>query len=112
MYTTELGKVASTAASLMAEDPEKLASFDARVANDEFIEANDWMPEAYRRTLTWQISQHAHSEIVGMLPEGNWLTRAPSSSARQFSSPRSRTKAATDFTSIAPPKRSAPAATK
>lgn len=78
MYTTELGKVASTAASLMAEDPEKLASFDARVANDEFIEANDWMPEAYRRTLTRQISQHAHSEIVGMLPEGNWLTRAPS----------------------------------
>ena len=78
MYTTELGKVSSTAASLLSEDPEKLAAFDARVAQDEFIEANDWMPEAYRRTLTRQISQHAHSEIVGMLPEGNWLTRAPS----------------------------------
>jgi ring-1,2-phenylacetyl-CoA epoxidase subunit PaaA len=48
------------------------------VANDEFIEPKDWMPEAYRKTLIRQISQHAHSEIVGMLPEGNWVTRAPS----------------------------------
>jgi ring-1,2-phenylacetyl-CoA epoxidase subunit PaaA len=48
------------------------------VAADEFIEPKDWMPEAYRRTLVRQISQHAHSEIVGMLPEGNWITRAPS----------------------------------
>ncbi|MDE2333525.1 MAG: 1,2-phenylacetyl-CoA epoxidase subunit A [Rhodospirillales bacterium] len=45
---------------------------------EERIEANDWMPDAYRRTLLRQISQHAHSEIVGMLPEGNWITRAPS----------------------------------
>ena len=52
--------------------------FDARIDAGEFIEAKDWMPEAYRRTLTRQISQHAHSEIVGMLPEGNWITRAPS----------------------------------
>ena len=42
------------------------------------IEAKDWMPDAYRKTLVRQISQHAHSEIVGMLPEGNWITRAPS----------------------------------
>lgn len=42
------------------------------------IEARDWMPEKYRQTLIRQISQHAHSEIVGMLPEGNWITRAPS----------------------------------
>jgi ring-1,2-phenylacetyl-CoA epoxidase subunit PaaA len=42
-----------------------------------FIEAKDWMPENYRKTLVRQISQHAHSEIVGMLPEGNWITRAP-----------------------------------
>lgn len=60
------------------EDPDRLAAFEARVAADEFIEPKDWMPEAYRRTLVRQISQHAHSEIVGMLPEGNWITRAPS----------------------------------
>jgi len=79
MYTTELDKTAGSAAAPVAvEDPALLAAFEARVANDEFIEPKDWMPEAYRRTLTRQISQHAHSEIVGMLPEGNWLTRAPS----------------------------------
>jgi ring-1,2-phenylacetyl-CoA epoxidase subunit PaaA len=75
MYTTELQKSAKIAST---EDPEKLAAFEARVAADEFIEPKDWMPEAYRRTLTRQISQHAHSEIVGMLPEGNWISRAPS----------------------------------
>jgi ring-1,2-phenylacetyl-CoA epoxidase subunit PaaA len=75
MYTTEMQK---TAKIVSTEDPEKLAAFEARVAADEFIEPKDWMPEAYRRTLTRQISQHAHSEIVGMLPEGNWITRAPS----------------------------------
>jgi ring-1,2-phenylacetyl-CoA epoxidase subunit PaaA len=75
MYTTELGKTKNVAST---EDSEKLAAFEARVAADEFIEPKDWMPEAYRRTLTRQISQHAHSEIVGMLPEGNWITRAPS----------------------------------
>jgi len=53
------------------------ARFDARIDAGEFIEAKDWMPEAYRKTLLRQISQHAHSEIVGMLPEGNWITRAP-----------------------------------
>jgi ring-1,2-phenylacetyl-CoA epoxidase subunit PaaA len=75
MYTTELGKTNTLAST---EDPERLAAFEARVAADEFIEPKDWMPEAYRRTLTRQISQHAHSEIVGMLPEGNWIGRAPS----------------------------------
>ncbi|MBM3380264.1 MAG: 1,2-phenylacetyl-CoA epoxidase subunit PaaA [Betaproteobacteria bacterium] len=54
------------------------ARFDARIDRDEKIEAKDWMPEAYRKTLLRQISQHAHSEIVGMLPEGNWISRAPS----------------------------------
>src|SRR5512134_4121426 len=53
------------------------AEFDAKLAQGGFIEAKDWMPEKYRRTLVRQISQHAHSEIVGMLPEGNWITRAP-----------------------------------
>ena len=52
--------------------------FNAKLARGDFIEAKDWMPEAYRKTLVRQISQHAHSEIVGMLPEGNWITRAPS----------------------------------
>jgi ring-1,2-phenylacetyl-CoA epoxidase subunit PaaA len=75
MYTTELSK---TAKIQNLEDPKLLEAFEARVAADEFIEPKDWMPEAYRRTLTRQISQHAHSEIVGMLPEGNWITRAPS----------------------------------
>ena len=52
--------------------------FQARIDADERIEPKDWMPEAYRKTLIRQISQHAHSELVGMLPEGNWITRAPS----------------------------------
>ncbi len=52
--------------------------FDATIAADQRIEPRDWMPEAYRKTLIRQIAQHAHSEIIGMQPEGNWITRAPS----------------------------------
>jgi ring-1,2-phenylacetyl-CoA epoxidase subunit PaaA len=52
--------------------------FQAKIDAETKIEPKDWMPEAYRKTLIRQISQHAHSEIVGMLPEGNWITRAPS----------------------------------
>ncbi len=52
--------------------------FNQRIARDEKIEPKDWMPEKFRKTHIRQISQHAHSEIVGMLPEGNWITRAPS----------------------------------
>jgi ring-1,2-phenylacetyl-CoA epoxidase subunit PaaA len=52
-------------------------AFQARIDADIKIEPKNWMPEAYRKTLIRQISQHAHSEIVGMLPEGNWVTRAP-----------------------------------
>ena len=52
--------------------------FEAYIASDAKIEPKDWMPDAYRKTLIRQISQHAHSEVVGMLPEGNWVTRAPS----------------------------------
>ncbi|HEX6446567.1 MAG TPA: 1,2-phenylacetyl-CoA epoxidase subunit PaaA [Streptosporangiales bacterium] len=59
-----------------AMTPER--EFDERVAADERIEPRDWMPDAYRKTLVRQIAQHAHSEIVGMQPEGNWITRAPS----------------------------------
>lgn len=54
------------------------AAFDALIEADGRIEPRDWMPEAYRRTLIRQISQHAHSEIIGMQPEGAWITRAPS----------------------------------
>jgi ring-1,2-phenylacetyl-CoA epoxidase subunit PaaA len=60
------------------EDAEKLARFEARIAAGESIEPRDWMPERYRKQLVRMMSQHAHSEIVGMLPEGNWITRAPS----------------------------------
>ncbi len=52
--------------------------FEGKLAKNEMIEPKDWMPENYRKHLIRQISQHAHSEIVGMLPEGNWITRAPS----------------------------------
>jgi ring-1,2-phenylacetyl-CoA epoxidase subunit PaaA len=77
MYTQSLSldKPAPTGAP---EDADKIARFQARIDAEERIEARDWMPEAYRRTLIRQISQHAHSEIIGMQPEGNWLTRAPS----------------------------------
>ncbi len=67
----------SDCASLDELSPEERA-FQARIDADIKIEPKDWMPEAYRKTLIRQVSQHAHSEIVGMLPEGNWITRAPS----------------------------------
>ncbi|EYD72327.1 1,2-phenylacetyl-CoA epoxidase subunit PaaA [Limimaricola hongkongensis] len=61
-----------------AEASEKDREFQEKIDRGVRIEANDWMPEGYRKTLIRQISQHAHSEIVGQLPEGNWITRAPS----------------------------------
>ena len=57
--------------------PQEEAKFQARVDAEEKIEPKDWMPEAYRQSLIRQISQHAHSEVIGMQPEGNWITRAP-----------------------------------
>jgi len=79
MYTQGLDqKGQSTPQSAELEDAAQLEAFMQRVGEEEKIEAKDWMPEAYRRTLVRQISQHAHSEIIGMQPEGNWLTRAPS----------------------------------
>jgi ring-1,2-phenylacetyl-CoA epoxidase subunit PaaA len=56
--------------------------FEGKLAKNEMIEPKDWMPENYRKHLIRQISQHAHSEIIGMLPEGNWITRAPSLRAK------------------------------
>jgi ring-1,2-phenylacetyl-CoA epoxidase subunit PaaA len=65
------GAVATSELELQAE-------FDQMVAADQRIEPRDWVPDAYRKTLVRQIAQHAHSEIIGMQPEGNWITRAPS----------------------------------
>ncbi len=78
MYTQGLDQAGKDAAGEHREETaEQLDAFQARIDAEEKIEAKDWMPEAYRRTLIRQISQHAHSEIIGMQPEGNWLTRAP-----------------------------------
>lgn len=81
MYTQAMDIAAAKGEKLggpvVAENPQYQAEFDAKIDRGDFIEAKDWMPEAYRKTLVRQISQHAHSEIVGMLPEGNWITRAP-----------------------------------
>ncbi|MEP6854929.1 MAG: Phenylacetic acid catabolic protein, partial [Pedococcus sp.] len=54
------------------------AGFDTTIGHGDRIEPRDWMPDAYRRTLIRQIAQHAHSEIIGMQPEGSWIGRAPS----------------------------------
>lgn len=63
--------------SIQEENPEKLAEFEARIARGEKIEPSDWMPDLYRKQLIRMIEQHAHSEIIGALPEGTWVTRAP-----------------------------------
>ena len=68
----------TTTTAPVSDDPVKLAAFDARIARGDIIEPKDWMPQRYRSQLVRMMSQHAHSEIVGMLPEGNWITRAPS----------------------------------
>ena len=81
MYTQAMDLVPQQSESgtkeTSVDEKELQLQFDARIEAGEFIEAKDWMPENFRKTLIRQISQHAHSEIVGMLPEGNWVTRAP-----------------------------------
>ncbi len=62
---------------LADEDPQLLAEFEARIARGEKIEPKDWMPKEYRKQLIRMIEQHGHSEIIGALPEGTWITRAP-----------------------------------
>lgn len=62
---------------IAGEDPVKLAEFEARIAAGDKIEPKDWMPREYRKQLVRMIEQHAHSEIIGALPEGTWITRAP-----------------------------------
>jgi len=78
MYTQALDSQPQAPAPDAAGEAVHAARFQARVDAEDKIEPKDWMPQAYRQTLIRQISQHAHSEIVGMLPEGNWITRAPS----------------------------------
>ncbi|MDQ0095709.1 1,2-phenylacetyl-CoA epoxidase subunit PaaA [Paeniglutamicibacter psychrophenolicus] len=68
----------SLSAVLSPEEQAGQDRFNQIIAEDSRIEPRDWMPEAYRKTLTRQMSQHAHSEIIGMQPEANWITRAPS----------------------------------
>ncbi|GAA11914.1 MULTISPECIES: 1,2-phenylacetyl-CoA epoxidase subunit PaaA [Gordonia] len=68
----------TTSKAITYDDSARLDEFDRTVADDLRIEPRDWMPDGYRKTLVRQIAQHAHSEIIGMQPEGNWLTRAPS----------------------------------
>ena len=79
MYTQSMDTEKAEAAKAVTtlEEAELQQRFDERIDAGDFIEAKDWMPDNYRKTLTRQISQHAHSEIVGMLPEGNWIGRAP-----------------------------------
>ena len=76
MYAQMVDTGVKAVRTLADMSPEEQA-FQARIDADIRIEPKEWMPDAYRRTLVRQISQHAHSEIVGMLPEGNWITRAP-----------------------------------
>ena len=69
-------------------EEEKEKQFQQRIDAGEKIEPRDWMPEAYKQTLFRQISQHAHSEIIGMQPEGNWLLKAPSLRAKKILLPK------------------------
>jgi ring-1,2-phenylacetyl-CoA epoxidase subunit PaaA len=77
MYTQGLDAAGQEPATSAAASDAPAARFQSRVDAEDKIEPKDWMPDGYRQTLIRQISQHAHSEIVGMLPEGNWITRAP-----------------------------------
>jgi len=76
MYAQMVKTDAAHVRSLDEMDPVERA-FQERIDAGQKIEPKEWMPEGYRKTLVRQISQHAHSEIVGQLPEGNWITRAP-----------------------------------
>jgi ring-1,2-phenylacetyl-CoA epoxidase subunit PaaA len=76
--------VKSEAAKTYDEMTPQERAFQERIDRGEKIEPKDWMPDAYRKTLIRQIGQHAHSEIVGQLPEGNWITRAPTLERKQI----------------------------
>jgi ring-1,2-phenylacetyl-CoA epoxidase subunit PaaA len=76
-YVENEPEAVKSTANGQVDDPEKLAEFEARIARGEKIEPDDWMPAEYRRQVLRMIEQHAHSEIIGALPEGTWITRAP-----------------------------------
>ncbi|MBM3569005.1 MAG: 1,2-phenylacetyl-CoA epoxidase subunit A [Alphaproteobacteria bacterium] len=79
MYTQGLNiEAGDKSIPIERDEGERARRFQAKIDAEQRIEPNDWMPEGYRKTLIRQIGQHAHSEIVGMGPEGNWITRAPS----------------------------------
>ena len=82
-------------------------AFQDRIDAGVKIEPKDWMPEAYRKTLIRQISQHAHSEIVGQLPEANWVTRAPTLQRKAILLAKIQDEAGHGLTCTAPPRRSA-----
>lgn len=77
LSTEASAKDDKSAGILAGEDPQKLAAFEERILRGEKIEPKDWMPKEYRKQLIRMIEQHAHSEIIGALPEGTWITRAP-----------------------------------
>ncbi len=76
--TASVLPTAAVSTSSAGDEADRLAAFEARIARGESVEPKDWMPDRYRRQLVRMMGQHAHSEIVGMLPEGAWVTRAPS----------------------------------
>ena len=91
------------------DDPQ--AYFDAVIGADQKIEPRDWMPDAYRKTLIRQIAQHAHSEIIGMQPEGNWITRAPRLKRKAILLAKVQDEAGHGLYLTPPPRRSASPAT-
>ncbi len=110
MYA-QMVKTDSTKVLSLAEMTDEERAFQERIDRGEKIEPTDWMPEGYRKTLIRQIGQHAHSEIVGQLPEGNWITRAPTLERKASCSPRFRMRQAMAFTSTVRLKPSASAGT-
>lgn len=85
----------------MTHNAQHQALFDEKIAADTSIEAKDWMPDAYRQNLIRQIGQHAHSEVIGMLPEANWITRAPVCAVKQYCWQKYRMKQDTVYTCTA-----------
>lgn len=111
MYAQMVKSTGEGVRSLDEMDPQERA-FQERIDAGGKIEPKDWMPDGYRKTLVRQIGQHAHSEIVGQLPEGNWITRAPTLERKAILLAKYRTRPTTASTSIARRKRWASPATR
>lgn len=103
MYAQMVDTGVDRVKSMEEMSPEEQA-FQKRIDEGIRIEPKDFMPEGYRKTLIRQISQHAHSEIVGMLPEGNWVTRAPSLKRKAILLAKVQDEGGTVFISIVPPR--------